>query len=65
MGVFWIIGGRYASTKFDRFAPGASEERHGPFKTYAAAEKEWQRLSWRNVDDCHYRYRIVEKENVG
>lgn len=61
---FWVVGGRYASTRFDRIADGGGEERHGPFDTYEAAENEWKRLSWRTVDNCYYRYRVVEEETV-
>lgn len=64
IGAYWVVGGRYASTEFDKLAPGAQEERYGPFQTYAEAETEWQRLSWLKVDDCQVRYRIVEDEEV-
>ena len=64
MGAFWVIGGRYASTRFDKLADGAEEERYGPFESYKAAKQEWERLSWKTVDNCHFRYRIVEDQNV-
>ena len=57
-------GGRFASTRFDRFANGTREERHGPFRNYDRAVREWNRLAWKTVDDCHFRYRIVEEEPV-
>lgn len=61
---YWVVGGRYASTRFDRFAEGASEERYGPFETRQAAEAAWQTHAWKTVDDCLYRFRIVEDEAV-
>ena len=64
MSMFWVVGGRYASTKFDKLADDATEEKFGPFDTYAQAEKEWQRRSWQNVDNCYYRYRVVEGATV-
>ena len=64
MSVFWIVGGKYASTRFDRMAKGAKEERYGPFQTYDQAMDDWMSLSWRQVDHCNYRYRIVEEEPV-
>ena len=64
MSAFWVVGGRYRDTRFDRFAEGRGEERHGPFATYADAQREWQKLSWRFVDDCNVRYRIVEQSMV-
>ena len=59
-GPFWVVGGEYADTSFTRFAKGAKEERHGPFPTYAAAYAAWQNASWRHVDQCTFRYRILE-----
>lgn len=64
MGKFWVVGGRYASTDFDKFAEGCSEERHGPYNTRAAAEAAWQSHAWKTVDDCLYRFRIVQEESV-
>lgn len=55
---YWVVGGEYVDTGFDRIAEGAAEERHGPFTTYAEAQAEWARLSWQHIDDAHVRYRI-------
>jgi hypothetical protein len=57
---FWVTGGEYASTAFDRLADDATEERHGPFTTYDEALRHWRRLSLRRIDECQVRYRIVE-----
>ncbi len=59
-GAFWVVGGEYADTRFDRPAPGKAIERHGPFLTRGEAYGIWQELSWRQVDNCNVRYRIVE-----
>lgn len=57
---YWVVGGRYASTDFAEFAPGYAEERLGPFDSYEKAKKVWQEQAWKDVDNCHARYQIVE-----
>lgn len=56
---FWVVGGVYESTDFDQ---SASEQHYGPFDSYEAAKKEWQRLAWETVDDANARFRIEEKQ---
>lgn len=58
---YWVIGGEYADTSFERIAGGAEEERIGPFGSYAAAKAEWQARAWASVDNAHARYRIEEE----
>ena len=56
---YWVVGGVYTGTDFSELAgPEKREERIGPFDRYQDAFNEWARLAWRNVDDCHSRYRI-------
>ena len=57
---YWVVGGRYANTGFREFAPGAREERYGPFASYREAKAEWAQRSWQSVDDCHRRFRILQ-----
>lgn len=57
---FWVVGGEYADTRFDRPATGKMLERHGPYFTRSEAYEAWQDMSWRQVDNCNVRYRIVE-----
>lgn len=59
MTLYWVIGGRYASTAFQALAPGAREVREGPFSTRAEAEKVWSALSWQSVDECNTRFAII------
>ncbi|MBB3066714.1 MULTISPECIES: DUF4170 domain-containing protein [Limibacillus] len=54
---YWVVGGEYKDTRFDCAIAGG-EDWAGPFETYEEAEKEWARLAWMTVDDCHKRYRI-------
>ncbi|RCK52353.1 hypothetical protein TH25_07590 [Thalassospira profundimaris] len=56
---YWVVGGEYEDTSFEK-PVGGSEERHGPFTSFEQAEKEWSKLAWQHVDDCNYRYRVVE-----
>ena len=58
---FWVVGGEYADSRFDRMADGGSEKRHGPFDDYAAARAEWQARAWATVDQALARYRIEEE----
>jgi hypothetical protein len=64
-GPYWVVGGEYADTSFRRLAPGAKEERIGPFHSYESAYKAWRAASWRHVDQCNWRYRIVEAGEDG
>jgi hypothetical protein len=57
---FWVVGGLYLDTRFERFDDGCSEERYGPFDSYDAAEREWQSRSGRQADNCRVFYRIVD-----
>ncbi|MGE0745466.1 MAG: DUF4170 domain-containing protein [Rhodospirillales bacterium] len=61
---YWVVGGKYESTEFLAFAPGSQEERYGPFAALDDAQREWQRHAWRTVDNCLYRYRIVEENGT-
>ncbi len=58
MTTFWVIGGEYASTDFNKIAPGKSEQRLGPFASYEDALGKWTELAWQSVDCCNVRYRI-------
>src|SRR3954464_9789309 len=55
---FWVVGGIYADTGFDRIAEGGKEERIGPFPDYAAAKAAWQKRAWETVDNANARFRI-------
>jgi hypothetical protein len=57
---FWVVGGIYADTNFDRIAEGR-EERFGPFPDYAAAKAAWQKRAWETVDHANARFRIEEE----
>jgi hypothetical protein len=61
MARYWVVGGEYADVTFDRLAPGAYEERHGPFPTYAEAYAVWQARARATIDDALIRFRIVEE----
>ncbi len=65
MPVYWVVGGEYASTRFEQTAEGAMEERLGPFDSYEAAKKAWMSSSWSHVDQCLYRYRIIKDGSTG
>jgi hypothetical protein len=58
---FWVVGGIYSDTTFERIAGGRAEERFGPFASHADAKAEWQRRAWSTVDDANARYRIEEE----
>lgn len=58
---YWVIGGTYADTRFDRLQDGGPEQKFGPFRTYEEAKAEWQRRAWSTVDNANARYRIEEE----
>jgi Domain of unknown function (DUF4170) len=61
MARYWVIGGEYADTSFERMAGGRPEERIGPFDDYQSAKAVWQARAWASVDNAHARYRIEEE----
>jgi len=58
---YWVIGGVYADSSFERIAGGGAEERIGPFASYEEARAAWQRHAWATVDEANARYRIEEE----
>lgn len=56
---FWVIGGEYVDTRFTALVPG-TEQKLGPFASFAEAHKTWHALSWGAVDNCHKRFEIIE-----
>lgn len=56
---YWVVGGEYRDTKFQKPLCGA-EEWIGPFQSYQDAKQEWSRRAWQTVDDAHTRYRIEQ-----
>ena len=60
MTTYWVIGGRYASTRFSDLAPGAEDVRIGPFISYEEAKSACAELSWHAVDECNTRFTIKE-----
>lgn len=60
---YYVIGGEYADTNFDTIAPGATEERHGPFSEKEAHDT-WRALTGKTVDNALIRYRIKPGEVI-
>ena len=60
MMAYWVVGGEYTDTRFDRLAPGKTLETYGPYGTYKQAHDVWAARAWATVDDCQSRFRVVE-----
>ena len=56
---YWVVGGHYEDTGFEKVKDGFELEKHGPYRSYEDAKKQWDLFSWNNVDDCCVRYTIV------
>ena len=56
---YWVVGGIYKDTSFTELEIGNDLERYGPYNTFDEAKKEWDRISWKNVDSCNTRYVIL------
>ncbi len=59
---YWVVGGEYTDLRFDTLAPGAREERHGPFASYKEAYEIWQSRARATIDDALVRFRIIEEK---
>lgn len=64
MSEFWVVGGVPTDASFDEMGEDDTEERYGPFWSYRDAEREWQRLSWNQIDDGRLYYQIVEEATL-
>lgn len=60
---WFVIGGEYASTAFDRIADGRQLETHGPFNRKDAMDK-WRELTGRTVDSAMTRYDLCTREEL-
>ena len=61
---YWVVGGTYKDTNFEELQKGSELERYGPYNSYNEAKKEWDRLSWLNVDNCNTRYIILPHKQL-
>ena len=57
---YWIIGGEYADTGFDRLVTG-TEQLKGPFGSREAAMSAWRELADATRSNCHARFTIAEE----
>ncbi|WP_225770886.1 DUF4170 domain-containing protein [Inquilinus sp. Marseille-Q2685] len=57
---FWIIGGEYADTRFDRLIDG-TESLQGPFDNYDEALHAWRQLASATTSNAHQRYTIAHE----
>tara|TARA_R110000824_G_C15051390_1_gene661473 strand:- start:171 stop:623 length:453 start_codon:yes stop_codon:yes gene_type:complete len=60
MAKYWVIGGTYQDTGFDK--PIGEETKVGPFGSFEDAEKQWSKMAWQSVDDANSRYRIERSD---
>ena len=60
---YWVVGGDYTDTSFARLAPGAHEERIGPFASYGEAHDAWSARARASIDYATIRYRIIAEED--
>lgn len=58
---FWVTGGLFADTNFEKLQPGQKLEKIGPFATYEEAKAAWQKRAWESVDQANARFHIVEE----
>lgn len=61
MSKYWVVGGEFTDTSFRKLAPGAAEERLGPYASYRAAHEAWQARARATIDDACVRFRIVDE----
>jgi len=60
---FWIVGGEYTDTSFDRMVDG-TRQLHGPFNRYEDALSLWHRLADATRSICTARFVITHEGNA-
>lgn len=56
---WYVVGGEYADTTFQKLATGKTLDVHGPFPRKSAMDK-WRELTGLTVDSATTRYEIVD-----
>jgi hypothetical protein len=59
---YWVVGGEYEDTSFQRIADGRAKERIGPFDTHQEALAAWRAKAMQTVDNACVRFH-VEKDD--
>ena len=59
---YWVIGGEYEDTSFQRMVANKPKERHGPFATYGEAMAAWRTKAMATVDNACTRFHV---EKIG
>lgn len=60
---WYVVGGEYATTEFDRIAAGHELEVFGPFPRPEAVAT-WRAITGKTVDNAMARYDIVSREEL-
>ena len=60
---YYIIGGEYANTDFDKLLDKSKQEVFGPFDKKTAYQF-WQAKTSEKIDICNNRYFIVHKDKI-
>lgn len=60
---WYVVGGEYADTAFERMAAGKALEIHGPFSRKEAMDT-WRSLTGRTVDSAMTRYDLCTAEEL-
>lgn len=57
---FWVIGGEYEDTRFERLMDG-SERLFGPYGSHEAALAVWERIAAETRSVCTARFTVVRE----
>ena len=60
---FWVIGGEYANTAFDRVIEG-TEKILGPYLNHEDAHRAWERVAVETRSICLARFTIVREVSM-
>ena len=61
---FWVVGGEFKDTRFDRIAGGPATAL-GPFGSYDEALGVWREVSVAHRPRAHVRFTITSNSGVG
>jgi hypothetical protein len=61
---FWVIGGEYADTRFERLVNGGAKAL-GPYPSYGDALEAWREISVETRPNAHMRFTIAADQPQG